>query len=119
MQDLNAKERLIVEVLDDGVNFKLINPLLIYVDSNPYIIPAGFITDFASIPKIFHSFLTPTGRYAKASVLHDYLIYKKQGTRLQIDKKFLQAMKDTGVSFLTRYVMYFAVRLYVGISGKR
>lgn len=36
-------------------------------------IPAGFVTDFASIPKVFWNILPPTGWYGKAAVVHDFL----------------------------------------------
>lgn len=36
-------------------------------------VPKGFITDFASVPRILHSVLPKTGKYGKAAVLHDYL----------------------------------------------
>ena len=43
--------------------------------STPFIItvPKGFVTNFASIPKIFHSILTPDGVHGKAAVIHDKL----------------------------------------------
>jgi hypothetical protein len=34
--------------------------------------PPGFLTDFASVPKIFWKILPPNGRYGKAAVIHDY-----------------------------------------------
>lgn len=42
--------------------------------SEPIIrVPAGFVTDFASIPRAFWVVLPPTGKYGKAAVVHDYL----------------------------------------------
>lgn len=37
------------------------------------LIPAGFITDFASIPRMLWPVLPPTGQYGKAAVIHDWL----------------------------------------------
>ena len=36
-------------------------------------IPEGYITDFASIPRFFHPYITPHDIYNKAAVVHDYL----------------------------------------------
>lgn len=36
-------------------------------------IPAGFITDFASVPKPLQILISKTGKHGKAAVLHDYL----------------------------------------------
>lgn len=50
-------------------------PFVWYVDyvnkSKAIIVPAGFGTDFGSIPRILHPILSPT-RYI-AYILHDYL----------------------------------------------
>lgn len=43
-------------------------------------VPAGFIFDFASIPKLLMIFLPFWAKYNKASVLHDYLY--QYGSRL-------------------------------------
>lgn len=79
-------------------------------------VPAGFITDFASIPRFLWSVLPPYGRYAAASVIHDWL-YKTGGlhgtyTRKRCDAIFLEAMKVLQVSTLTRNVIYRAVRTF-------
>lgn len=76
-------------------------------------IPSGFITDFASIPSALWGFVQPFGRHAPAAVVHDYLYALQQdGTRKYADFIFRAAMADSGVSFLRRNLMYFAVRLF-------
>ena len=63
-------------------------------------VPKGFVTDWASVPRILHSILPPRGRYSKAAVLHDYLYkthYKKD--RKVCDKLFLEAMGVLDVSW--------------------
>lgn len=77
------------------------------------VIPGGFITDFASIPSVLWGFVQPFGRHAPAAVVHDYLYaLQQQGTRKQADFIFRAAMADSGVSFIRRNLMYFAVRLF-------
>jgi len=36
-------------------------------------VPAGYRTDFASIPRVVWSLLPPVGRSGKAAVIHDWL----------------------------------------------
>jgi len=88
-------------------------------------VPRGFITDFASIPKILWSIYPPTGYYAHAALLHDY-IYSTGGrcvglfpaTRKEADEWFFMQMKTDGVGWRTRWTMYFAVRLFGRSSWK-
>jgi hypothetical protein len=78
-------------------------------------VPKGFVTDGASVPRIFWSILYPFGNYFPAALVHDYLYSKASNklkiTRAEADKIFLQAMKDVGVGWLTRRTIYRAVRL--------
>lgn len=77
------------------------------------VIPAGFITDFASIPRPLWSALPPTGTYGKAAVVHDYL-YRTPGLgcpRDMADKVLREAMTELGVGAATRNIIYWGVRL--------
>lgn len=84
------------------------------------LVPAGFTTDFASIPRVFWRVLPPTGKYGKAAVIHDY-IYRTPGvnlTRAQADGIFRDAMADLGVSAATRNLMFYGVRAFGGRAYK-
>lgn len=75
--------------------------------------PAGFITDGASVPRVFWNILSPFGDYFGPAVIHD-LLYSPRNrrfTRAQADRIFLDAMIDAGVPFSRRRVIYLAVRL--------
>lgn len=84
-------------------------------------IPEGFITDFASIPRVLWNILPPVGEYGEAAVVHDYL-YVVGGhvpewqwmtfTKKDADQIFLQAMKLLTVPWYQRYPMYQAVRWF-------
>ena len=43
----------------------------------PVQVPVGFVTDFASIPRLFWSLLRPDGLYAYAAIIHDYLYWEQ------------------------------------------
>ena len=79
---------------------------------NRIMVPAGFITDFASIPKILWNVLPPTGGYGKAAVIHDWL-YRTKGiaTRKQADDVLMEAMIFLKVDWWTRWVIYGGVRV--------
>jgi hypothetical protein len=76
------------------------------------IVPAGFLTDFASTPRALWWWLPPTGRYAPAAVVHDYLYVVGVTTREVADRLFLEGMAELGVNAVRRRLMYWAVRLF-------
>jgi hypothetical protein len=73
-------------------------------------VPIGFITDFASIPKVFWGILPPDGPYAKAAVIHDYCYRYGLYTRRRSDQIFLEGMEVLEVERWKRTTMYYAVR---------
>ena len=83
-------------------------------------VPVGFKFDFASIPKIFWSFIGgPTGRYGPAALIHDFLYFSQTTTRSKADKILLAAMKILKVSWWRRRIMYYAVRMAANPIWKR
>ena len=51
--------------------------------------PAGFETDFASVPRLFWRIVPPWGRYSPAAVVHDFLYHTGLVTRAEADRIFL------------------------------
>ncbi len=82
-------------------------------------VPKGFITDFASVPRIFWNILPPWGKYGKASVLHDYLYKNNTFSRVICDAIFLEAMGVLKVSTWKKWVLYIGVRLFGWIVFNR
>lgn len=112
-----------IEILDDN-QYKLISPFEYHVGDYPsqdiIKVPAGFITDLTSIPRILWFILHPCGQWAKSSIIHDYLYSKSNTTktRLEADKIFLEGLKVLKVPLVQRYVLYYAVRLFGASSFK-
>jgi hypothetical protein len=80
-------------------------------------VPAGYESDFASIPATFHGwpfYLSPFGKYAKAAWFHDHgyehARERTEAERLRVDKRFLMMMKADGVNWFTRTLIYGRVR---------
>lgn len=74
-------------------------------------VESGFITDFASIPKVGRIIYESWGSYGYAAVIHDWLYTTRDGTRRQADRVFYEAMIDSGVPYLRAMVLWFAVRI--------
>lgn len=115
---MTAFSKLAVEHIGPN-QWRLVWPLIYAPAKGPAIVvPAGFECDLASIPRMFWAVLSPAGPYARAAVLHDYLYVtadpRDRETRLAADRMFLQAMKDEGVGWLARKLMYRAVRQFGG-----
>jgi len=101
-----------VEQIDD-VNWRLLKELDYRGNRDLFQVPAGQGTDFASVPRVFVWFLPRYGRYTKAAVLHDYLwrVRVPAGMkRIDADGLFRHAMRELGVTFLRRWIMWAAVR---------
>ena len=74
------------------------------------VVPAGFVTDFASTPRALWSVIPPTGRYQLAAVVHDFLYWDQGCTREQADAIFRVAMAESNVKPFERDLMWEAVR---------
>jgi hypothetical protein len=84
-----------------------------YVGSVIIRVPEGFVTDGASVPRLFWSLLGPFGSYFSAAIIHDFLYseHNRIFPRQECDWIFLEAMAASGVGWLTRRTIYRAVRL--------
>ena len=76
-------------------------------------VPAGYITDFASVPRTFWSIISPIDRHAKAAVIHDYLYdYPENYSRKEIDEIFLEALNVLDIKIWKTHCLYYGVRLF-------
>lgn len=89
-------------------------------------VPAGYLTDGASVPRALWSLIPPWGAYGQAAVVHDllceYLAIVDHGelvpiTRERCDEIFNEAMAVLGVPGDTRNAIYNGVRLYRLMTG--
>lgn len=84
-------------------------------------IPAGYLTDGASVPRVFWSLIPPWGNYGQAAVLHDWLCENgyvmvngiiDNIDRKQADDIFLEAMGVLKVPKYKSIIMYYAIRAF-------
>lgn len=78
----------------------------------PVVVPGGFVTDLASIPRAFWQILRPEGRHAYAAVVHDYLYWTQTRSREEADMIFRFALEDSKVSSETIETLHAAVRTF-------
>lgn len=76
------------------------------------VVPKGFVTDFASVPRLFWVVFPPCGKYTPAAVVHDYLYWAQpvDCDRKCADDILLTAMGESNVDAVTRNSIYRAVR---------
>jgi len=74
-------------------------------------VPAGFVTDLASIPRVFWSLLPTDGDYTFPAIVHDYMYWTQIHSRETADRVFRFGMSDMKVSTATAEAIYAAVRL--------
>lgn len=106
----------------DGTRVMLDSPFAYCRGPLQICVPTGFITDFASTPRLLWRIMPPFGRWNGAAVIHDYLYSTGCLSRALSDSIFLEVMLDLGVPTLKALLMYVGVvvcgrRHYKGESG--
>lgn len=106
-----------VRPLLDGRNWEIVDHPFSYLSSKGLIVvPVGFVTDFASVPRILWDVYPPWGTYGWAAVIHDFLYTTQLFDRENSDYFLLEAMGASGVDEWTRGSIYDAVRSCGGHS---
>lgn len=111
-------------VAKKGARTWVVNDPLVYNSKvlefhNPFIVPVGFETDFASVPRGLWNLFPPDGSYTPAAVLHDWLYRETSLPRSLCDALFLEAMKACGTKVIARRIIWAAVRLFGWSARKR
>jgi hypothetical protein len=85
-------------------------------------VPAGYLSDGASVPRVFWELIPPWGPYGQAAVVHDMLceyltVFKGDGTPVSITRKHAdnilkEAMLALGVPNIERWAIYNAVKAF-------
>lgn len=96
--------------------YRITNPIRFYSGAKgspiSVLVPAGFETDFASIPWPLRNWCKPTdSRWAKAAVVHDFLCTRKVYCRSLADTLFLEGMLILGAG-VWAFPFYWSVKAY-------
>lgn len=112
------------------VTWATLTPLIWTGEQDTFTVPIGFETDLATSPRFMHWLVLPYGPYTRAAVLHDYLLTELAAWQREfqfrgrpegylprppadsrdIDGIFRRAMRDLGVGFAKRWIMWAGVR---------
>lgn len=109
----------------DGDYWVVTDPFVYYLGdkgSDTFVrIPNGYLTDGASVPRIFWNIIPPWGKYGQAAIVHDYLCEylevetptgKRKITRKECDDILLEAMKVLGVPGGRAWMIHSGVAMY-------
>lgn len=81
------------------------------------IVPKGFVTDFASVPRLPLAYWLCGDNAHEAATVHDYLYCTDANPnvdRKTADDVFLAIMEETGEAWWRRKIMYRMVRMFAG-----
>lgn len=103
----------------DG-KWRLLAPLVYQSDhaGRTITVPEGFVTDFASVPRIPVAYLLAGGRGPRAAVVHDYAYSLGEGYRRDADALLFEALPLDHVNPVIAKLMYDAVREWGALYWK-
>jgi hypothetical protein len=98
----------------DANTWSLVDDLVYQGNRERFVVPAGFRTDFATVPRVVTWLIPRFGAYTLAAILHDWLV--SEGIRSGVvssreaDGIFRRVMRESGVPVLRRWLMWAGVR---------
>lgn len=109
-----AKPRVIVEQITD-VTWRTQFPIRhVGAEGDVFDVPEGYLTDFASVPRVATPLIPRYGRWTLPAILHDRLLtdYLASGavTSVEADGLFRRALREQGVPPVKRWLMWTGVR---------
>lgn len=104
---------LIAEITRDTA--VLVEMLVYEGRTDRFVIPAGFGTDFASVPRVATALVPRMGAHTKAAIVHDWFcVHLERGdcpvSAVDADGIFRRIMREEGTSFAVRWEAWAAVR---------
>jgi hypothetical protein len=106
-------EVIVRPIMPEGRRWELVEGFGYKAKVDTFEVPATFTTDFASVPRMAVWLLPRYGRWTQAAILHDYLWHLSRMERFKksdADGIFNRALRELGVPYLRRWVMWAAVR---------
>lgn len=102
---------LCLRALQDDNEWALTAPLRWLLDDGMTLtVPENFITDLASIPRVFQNVLSVTGKSRRAAVLHDFLYCTKWFSRARSDNLLRLALIAEGMAPAEARIYWLGVR---------
>lgn len=84
----------------NGHDWILLAPLVFRIQTATHtdsiVVPPGFVTDFASVPRGFYKQIPQLGSHILPAVVHDYLYWSQACQKHESDAIFWRAMEEQG-----------------------
>ena len=94
--------------------WEVLEPLVYRGSRDTFVVPAGFRTDFATVPRVAVWLIPRFGRYTLAAVLHDWLVtvglLAGVVSSRDADGLFRRVLAELGVPPVRRWLMWCGVR---------
>ena len=102
-----------LQPFEDGHDWLVTKPLVYEIGATgeKIIVPAGFVTDLASVPRQFCHLLSNADTYTRAAIVHDFLYWDQTCSRNEADKTLLAGMIESNVARWKRAAVYRAVEI--------
>jgi len=95
----------------EGRKFRILEDVEVF----GVLIPEGYETNGASVPRLFWEILSPFTEGFRAALVHDFrYTNSKELTRKETDKEFFNNLKKCGVNNIRRSLVWIAVRTFGG-----
>jgi hypothetical protein len=100
------------EAPEGQIRLQLLTPLVYHSKllNRTITVPAKFVTDLASVPRLLWVVIPPMGRYDAAAIIHDWLYQRGTVTRAEADNVFNEAMEVCRVRKSLRLTIWSGVR---------
>ncbi len=96
----------------DGINWLTLTEIVFIINGKRYVIPSGFVTDFASIPKFSRVTINRIGKAVMGFVIHDWLRTGEGQllTTAECDMALYEFMILLGEGWYTSNKIYYSLR---------
>jgi hypothetical protein len=101
------------------VTWLLHSDLVYRGESETFTVPAGYVTDFATVPRIAAWLIPRFGAYTRAAILHDWLLTDSDVSSVDADNLFRRALRELRVPPVRRTLMWVGVRWGAAFSKRR
>lgn len=89
----------VVRQIGEGKTWRLDAPVVYRAGTgDSLVVPAGFVAEFAPVPRWFHPYLTPADPLAGPAIVIDYLYWTARCTRAESDGVFRRALLEQGIA---------------------
>lgn len=104
-----------LRVAKENGTWRLLTPFVVKSGEALFIVPEGFETDFASVPRLPFTYAFAGNIGHRSAVVHDFL-YAIGHDRADADEVFRACLEAEGVGAFKRGLMYAAVRAFGGAA---